>query len=207
MFVADLTCELRAWPTDTWAKLGVLPEQVAQAVIGCWQDGEVTGLQLDDLSEEGPLSCRAGDDLCPRAAPRPSDRPDHSHAPVLVASHQRSPIRRPVPVTNNRLTTRDAVVPEAADGQSADGSGSLRFPYILKAGPPARQRTSVTGERSHPRRSVIPFSTVGRGYSDHADQPPPKLGSRSWRAKHEEDGARASARVARGRGHRCLQER
>jgi hypothetical protein len=50
--VADLTCELRAWPTDTWAKLGVDPEQVAQAVIGCWQDGEVTGLQLDDLSFE-----------------------------------------------------------------------------------------------------------------------------------------------------------
>jgi hypothetical protein len=52
VFVADLTCELRAWPTDTWAKLGVDPEQVAQAVIGCWEDGEVTGLQLDDLSFE-----------------------------------------------------------------------------------------------------------------------------------------------------------
>ena len=52
VFVADLTCELRAWPTDTWAKVGVDPEQVAQAVIGCWRDGEVTGLQLDDLSFE-----------------------------------------------------------------------------------------------------------------------------------------------------------
>ena len=52
VFVADLTGELRAWPTDTWAKVGVDPEQVAQAVIGCWQDGEVTGLQLDDLSFE-----------------------------------------------------------------------------------------------------------------------------------------------------------
>ena len=52
VFVADLTGELRAWPTDTWAKIGVDPEQVAQAVIGCWQDGEVTGLQLDDLSFE-----------------------------------------------------------------------------------------------------------------------------------------------------------
>jgi hypothetical protein len=30
VFVADLTCELRAWPTDTWAKVGVDPEQVAQ---------------------------------------------------------------------------------------------------------------------------------------------------------------------------------
>ena len=52
VFVADLTCELRAWPHDTWAKLGVDPDQVAQAVIGCWQDGEVPGLQVDDLGFE-----------------------------------------------------------------------------------------------------------------------------------------------------------
>jgi hypothetical protein len=52
VFLADLTCELRAWPQDTWAKLGVDPDQVAQAVIGCWQDGEVTGLQIDDLGFE-----------------------------------------------------------------------------------------------------------------------------------------------------------
>ena len=52
VFVADLTGELRAWPTDTWAKLGVDPDQVAQAVIGCWRDGEVAGLQLDDLGFE-----------------------------------------------------------------------------------------------------------------------------------------------------------
>jgi hypothetical protein len=52
VFVADLTGELRAWPHDTWAKLGVDPHQVAQAVIGCWQDGEVSGLQVDDLGFE-----------------------------------------------------------------------------------------------------------------------------------------------------------
>jgi hypothetical protein len=52
VFLADLTGELRAWPNDTWAKLGVDPQQVAQAVIGCWQEGEVTGLQIDDLSFE-----------------------------------------------------------------------------------------------------------------------------------------------------------
>jgi hypothetical protein len=28
------------------------PNQVAQAVIGCWQDGEVTGLRVADLSFE-----------------------------------------------------------------------------------------------------------------------------------------------------------
>ena len=52
VFVADLSCELRAWPTDTWTKVGVDPDQVAQAVVGCWRDGEVTGLQVDDLSFE-----------------------------------------------------------------------------------------------------------------------------------------------------------
>ena len=52
VFVADLTCELRAWPTDTWPAVGVDPEQIAQAVIGCWRAGEVTGLQVDDLSFE-----------------------------------------------------------------------------------------------------------------------------------------------------------
>ena len=50
--MADLTVELRAWPQDTWTKLGVDPEQVAQAVIGGWQAGEATGLQVDDLSFE-----------------------------------------------------------------------------------------------------------------------------------------------------------
>ena len=52
VFVADLTGELRAWPKDSWAKVGMDPDQVAQAVVGCWQDGAVTGLQVDDLSFE-----------------------------------------------------------------------------------------------------------------------------------------------------------
>jgi hypothetical protein len=52
VFLADLTVELRAWPKDTWTAVGVNPDQVTQAVIGCWQDGEVTGLQVDDLSFE-----------------------------------------------------------------------------------------------------------------------------------------------------------
>jgi hypothetical protein len=34
VFADDLTVELRAWPADTWANVGVDPDQVAQAVIG-----------------------------------------------------------------------------------------------------------------------------------------------------------------------------
>jgi hypothetical protein len=56
VFLADLTGELRASPQDTWAKLGVDSGQVAQAVIGCWQAGEVTGLQIDHLSFEDARS-------------------------------------------------------------------------------------------------------------------------------------------------------
>jgi hypothetical protein len=52
LFVADLTGGLRAWPHDAWTAVGVDPERVAQAVISCWRDGEVTGLQVDDLSFE-----------------------------------------------------------------------------------------------------------------------------------------------------------
>jgi hypothetical protein len=52
VFVADLTGDLRAWPHDTWTKLGVDPDQVALAVVGCWQAREVSGLQIDDLDFE-----------------------------------------------------------------------------------------------------------------------------------------------------------
>jgi hypothetical protein len=52
VFVADLTVELRAWPQDTWARVAVDPDQVAKAVVRCWRDGQVAGLQVDDLGFE-----------------------------------------------------------------------------------------------------------------------------------------------------------
>jgi hypothetical protein len=52
VFVADLTVELRAWPTDIWTAVGVEPDQVAQAVVDCWRNSEVSGLQVDDLGLE-----------------------------------------------------------------------------------------------------------------------------------------------------------
>jgi hypothetical protein len=52
VFVADLTGELRAWPQDTWAHLGVDPDQVAEAVVSCWRDGDISGMQVDDLGVE-----------------------------------------------------------------------------------------------------------------------------------------------------------
>jgi hypothetical protein len=52
VFLADLICELRAWPHGTWATLGVDPVVVVQAVVGCWQGGHLNGLQFDELDFE-----------------------------------------------------------------------------------------------------------------------------------------------------------
>jgi hypothetical protein len=52
VFMGDLAVELRAWPRDTWAQLGVNPDVVAQAVVGCWRDGDISGMQVDDLTFE-----------------------------------------------------------------------------------------------------------------------------------------------------------
>jgi hypothetical protein len=55
VFVADLTVELRTWPTDTWAKVGIDPQAAAGAVVTGWQRGDLLGLRLGGLTaEEAP---------------------------------------------------------------------------------------------------------------------------------------------------------
>jgi hypothetical protein len=56
VFLADLTMELRAWPTDTWAKVGVDPQVAAGAVVAGWRDGHLKGLRLGGLSAEEALA-------------------------------------------------------------------------------------------------------------------------------------------------------
>jgi hypothetical protein len=56
VFLADLTMELRAWPTDTWAKLGVDPQAVAGAVVAGWRGGHLKGLRLSGLTAEEILA-------------------------------------------------------------------------------------------------------------------------------------------------------
>jgi hypothetical protein len=56
VFVPDLTVELRAWPTDTWSKVGVDPQAAADAVIATWRAGHVNGLQLGGLTAEEALA-------------------------------------------------------------------------------------------------------------------------------------------------------
>ena len=52
VFIADLTVELRAWPTDTWVKLGIDPQAAAGAMIVAWRRGDLTGLQLGGLTAQ-----------------------------------------------------------------------------------------------------------------------------------------------------------
>jgi hypothetical protein len=56
VFLADLTVELRAWPADTWNKVGIDPQAVVCAVVAGWQRGDLLGLQLGGLTAEEALA-------------------------------------------------------------------------------------------------------------------------------------------------------
>jgi hypothetical protein len=56
VFLADLTVELRAWPADTWANVGVDPQAAAGAVVAAWQRGDLPGLRLGALTAEEALA-------------------------------------------------------------------------------------------------------------------------------------------------------
>jgi hypothetical protein len=56
VFLADLTVELRAWPRDTWAKVGIDPQAAARAVVAGWQRGDLPGLLLGGLAAEEVLA-------------------------------------------------------------------------------------------------------------------------------------------------------
>jgi hypothetical protein len=56
VFVADLTAELRAWPTNTWASLGVDPQTAAGGVIAAWRAGHLEGLELGELTAAEALA-------------------------------------------------------------------------------------------------------------------------------------------------------
>ena len=56
LFLADLTVQLRAWPADTWAKVGVDPQAVAGAVVAGWQRGDLPGRRLGGLTDQEALA-------------------------------------------------------------------------------------------------------------------------------------------------------
>jgi hypothetical protein len=56
VFLANLTVELRAWPTDTWAKVGIDPQAAAGAVVAGWQRGDLLGRRLGGLTAKEALA-------------------------------------------------------------------------------------------------------------------------------------------------------
>jgi hypothetical protein len=56
VFLADLAVELRAWPADTWSKVGVDPQVAAQAVVAGWRRGDLPGLELGGLTAQEDLA-------------------------------------------------------------------------------------------------------------------------------------------------------
>jgi hypothetical protein len=56
VFLPDLTVELRAWPADTWAKVGIDPQAAARAVVAAWRRGDLLGLRLGALTAEEALA-------------------------------------------------------------------------------------------------------------------------------------------------------
>jgi hypothetical protein len=50
VFLPDLTVELRAWPADTWTKVGVDPQAAVGAVVAGWRRGDLLGLRLGGLT-------------------------------------------------------------------------------------------------------------------------------------------------------------
>jgi hypothetical protein len=56
VFLADLTVELRAWPTDTWSKVGIDPQAAARAVVAGWRRGDLLGVRLGGLTAEEVLA-------------------------------------------------------------------------------------------------------------------------------------------------------
>jgi hypothetical protein len=56
VFLADLTVELRAWPADTWSKVGIDPQAAARSAVAGWQRGDLLGLALAGLTGEEVLA-------------------------------------------------------------------------------------------------------------------------------------------------------
>jgi hypothetical protein len=56
VFLADLAVELRAWPADTWRKVGVDPQAAAGAVVAGWQRGDLAGRRLGPLTAQEAMA-------------------------------------------------------------------------------------------------------------------------------------------------------
>jgi hypothetical protein len=156
VFLADLTVELRAWPTDTWAKVGVDPQAAAGALVAGWQHGDLLGLRLGGLDRRGgPSLGAASHDLRARPAQRPARPPAHPGVPAVAAAVQ-PPAGRLLPVTADTRRLRQypgqtpAVRTPAAVPEAAVDSGCCGVPFRSRAD--TRSATTTTASATTRRR-------------------------------------------------------
>ncbi len=95
VFLADLTVDLRAWPADTWTKIGVDPQAAAGAVMAGWQRGDLPGRRLGPLPTEEALALErpamtcGGPSLptgCNASSPEPPGAPSAGRSKILPCS-------------------------------------------------------------------------------------------------------------------------
>jgi hypothetical protein len=122
VFLPDLTLELRAWPADTWNKVGIDPQAAARAVMAGWQRGDLLGLQLGGLTAEEALAL---------------ERPAMTLA--------RAWLRDRLAPSSTRLTGRGSTQPADTDRTTTSGSsvrgGQHRPDTDRGFGSSGRQRT------------------------------------------------------------------
>jgi hypothetical protein len=123
VFLADLTVELRAWPTDTWAKVGDRPAGGRPRGHRRLEARRPARAAAGRADRRGGLGLgAAGHDLRARPAGRPARRPARPGVPAVAAPVQRPPARRPLPV--------------AVDAWTAAVSAACRGVYAVDTGRP-----------------------------------------------------------------------
>jgi hypothetical protein len=141
VFLPDLTVELRAWPADTWSKVGIDPQAAARMVIAAWARRPCQGASARRANRRGGAGAgAAGHDLHAQPARRPPGPPGRPGVPAVAAPGQRTPARRPLPVApDTRLPTAPdqlglMSMSAAAEGARPAEPGSVRRPRQVSSG-------------------------------------------------------------------------
>jgi hypothetical protein len=173
VFLADLTVELRAWPLDTWAKVGVDPQATARAVIGGWRRGDLPGRRLGGLTAQKALALERPAMTYVRARLEgPAAAPARRRLPAVAAAVQRPPGRRPVPVAADTRRLRKCLRRTPTVRTPTVWTPTLRTATAFRK----QQRTATASAASGSAATQTPAQCVrlpGRLRQTAADPQPP----------------------------------
>jgi hypothetical protein len=160
VFLADLTVELRAWPTDTWAKVGDRPAGGRPRGHRRLEARRPARAAAGRADRRGGLGLgAAGHDLRARPAGRPARRPARPGVPAVAAPVQRPPARRPLPVAVDAWT---AAVSAACRRVSAVDTGRPDTPAVSRFRLAAADSEAAAGVHCRSRPEALPgHSSVG----------------------------------------------